>query len=180
MSVYRCLRPPELSRSLGSAALRVMSAFGGLDSPCGSGLLDSLQPWALKLAPWPCSCCLPPHRAGGGAWGGSESGGGEVGHRYCCGDGGLAHKVSCWAPLAPWLFCLSLPPSFPAHSFTHSFIRVEHRLWARCSAGSGGKGKRAAVKSPRGATVGSGGQTAIRYFPSHLRALGSEGGKAAL
>lgn len=137
MSVYRCLRPPELSRSLGSAALRVMSAFGGLDLPCGSGLLDSLQPWALKLAPWPCSCCLPPHRAGGGAWGGSESGGGEVGHRYCCGDGGLAHKVSCWAPLAPWLFCLSLPPSFPAHSFTHSFIRVEHRLWARCSAGSG-------------------------------------------
>ena len=142
MSVYRRLRPPELSRSLGSAVLRMMSAFGGLDSPCGSCLLDSLQPWVLKLPPWPCSCCLPHRRAGGGHGGvGSERGGGEVSHRHCCGDGGLAHKVSCWALLAPWLFCLSLPPSFPARSFIHSFIRVEHRLWARCSAGSGGKGK---------------------------------------
>lgn len=42
MSVYRCLRPPEPSRSLGSAALQMMSAFGGLHSLCGSCLLDFL------------------------------------------------------------------------------------------------------------------------------------------
>lgn len=130
---------PGVSGSAGDVSIRgprlvLWKLFAGFTAALGFETPTLALP---VLPPTPQSC-----GGGGGRGGGSESGGGEVGHRYCCGDGGLAHKVSCWAPLAPWLFCLPLPPSFPAHSFTHSFIRVEHRLWARCSAGSGGKGKR--------------------------------------
>lgn len=62
LPVDACLcrgQPPEPSRSPGSAALQMMSAFGGLSSPRGSCLLDLLQSWVLKLPP--LGLCVLPH-----------------------------------------------------------------------------------------------------------------------
>lgn len=46
--------------------------------------------------------------------------------------------------------------------------------------GEKGETKAAVSLAIRERAIGSGGQTEVRYFPSHYRALGSEGEKAAL
>lgn len=142
-----CVRrrqPPEPSRSPGSVAPQMMSAFGGLSSPCGSCLLDLPQPWVLKLPLLGLRVlpCTPEGwgRCGGqGGWAQAGMEGREGGRPRCFGGWRRsAHKAPCPAPLAFLSFLPSLLSCSFVHSFSHSFVHsmgTEHELWARQRAG---------------------------------------------
>lgn len=163
----------------------------GLSSPCGSCLLDLLQPQILTPTVGLADCVLPtPHRARASECG--RRGMGVGGWRQALlrlGGWPTGALLSTPGALALLSFPPSLLPSFPAHSFIRPSVRPFARemgvacgLWgqARCRA-LGGKGetKQPYVLPSGSVQLGMGGVRQQSDTPSHDGALGPEGGKAA-
>lgn len=178
MFVQACL--PEQRRV--DVCLPLPAAPRAQPLPGVSSSADDVSIWGPPLSVWklfagfavalgfetPTTEAWPP---GGGSpplqsWGRGDQ------HRHCWGAG-LAHKAPSGAG-HPWFpssfFIASFLPSFPAHSFIHSF-GVEHQSWARPSAG---------LWALRAAVVLSSGSYRWEVGLNCNQSLGSEGEEADL